>query len=549
MKQTGARHLIDALIAQGCNRIFCVPGESYLAALDALADRKDAIELIVCRHEASAANMAEAHGKLTGRPGVCFVTRGPGATQAAVGVHTAQQDSTPMLLLVGQVRREDEGREAFQELDYNKAFDGIAKLGFEIRDAARVPEQMMRAYAAATNGRPGPVVVAFPEDMLRDEVDAEPAAALVEARSGVSDETAREVAEALSAAEKPLVMVGGPGWSHESAKALHGLAEAFDVPVISAFRAKQIMDNTHSHYVGEAGIGCNPELIARMRECDLLLVIGARLGEMTTQSYDLFETPGGAADKLIHVHPGGEELGRVYRPKLAITARPSAFIAALGKFAPQASDQSEWRKAARADYEKWIAPVPVTGDLNPSEIYAMLSEKLGHEAVLTNGAGNFAAWLHRFYQHRCFPSQLAPTSGAMGYGVPAAIAAKLEYPDRPVIGVAGDGDFMMAVAELATAVRYGINVVFLLFDNGTYGTIRMHQAKTYPGRVSGTELTNPDFKAMAESFGAAGFRVRTTKDFEAAFDKALGCGKPALIHIIQSLEDIAPGKRLSEMES
>lgn len=549
MKQTGARHLIDALIANGCDRIFCVPGESYLAALDALADRREQVELIVCRHEASAANMAEAHGKLTGRPGVCFVTRGPGATQAAVGVHTALQDSTPMLLLVGQVPRSDEGREGFQELDYAVAFDGLAKLSFEIRDPARVPEQMQRAYAAAIQGRPGPVVIGLPEDMLAEEGEAEPAAALSEARSEISDETAQEIAGALQAAEKPLIMAGGPGWTHESAQTLKALAERFDVPVVTSFRAKQLFDNTHSHYGGEAGIGCNPDLVARMKDCDLMLAIGPRLGEMTTQGYTLFDVPGGAADKLIHIHPGGEELGRVWRPKLGVVARPAAAIEAIAKFAPEKpSGESEWRKAARADYDKWIAPVPVTGDVNPSEIFLALSDQIGAEAVVTNGAGNFAAWLHRYYQHCCFPSQLAPTSGAMGYGVPAAIAAKLAHRDRPVVAVCGDGDFMMAVAELATAVRYGVNAVFLVFDNGAYGTIRMHQARDYPGRVSGTELTNPDFKAMAESFGAKGYRVRATRDFTSAFDKALKCGKPAVIHILQSLEDIAPGKRLSELE-
>ena len=542
--RTGAQHLIDALAANGVERIFGVPGESYLAALDALVEVD--IPFIQCRHEAGAANMAEAHGKLTGRPGVCFVTRGPGATQAAVGVHTAQQDSTPMLLLVGQVRLEDEGREAFQELDYAQAFAGIAKAAFEIRDPARVPEQIMRAYALAMNGRPGPVVVGLPEDMLTQTAEAPSAAALQAARSELSARTASEIAEAVDQAERPITLVGGPGWTAESRAAITAFAQKMACPVVTSFRAKHLMDNDHSHYAGEAGIGANPALVAALRDSDLILAIGPRLGEMTTQSYDLFETPDGIADRLIHIHPGGEELGRVYRPRLAVMASAGAAMSAIAAAASpkRASERRPWVADRRADYEAWSAPVEVSGRVNPSRIWAEVAKLYGDTAILTNGAGNFAAWLHRFHQHRGYPSQLAPTSGAMGYGLPAAIAAKLQHPDRPVICAAGDGDFLMSVPELATAVQHGANIVVAVFDNGSYGTIRMHQERAYPGRVSGTGLSNPDFKVMAESFGAAGFFVDRTEDFMPALEAALEAGRPAVIHVKQALTDIAPGKRI-----
>ena len=544
-KRTGAQHLIDALAANGVERIFGVPGESYLAALDALIEVD--VPFIQCRHEAGAANMAEAHGKLTGRPGVCFVTRGPGATQAAVGVHTAQQDSTPMLLLVGQVRREDEGREAFQELDYAHAFAGIAKAAFEIRDPARMPEQIMRAYALAMNGRPGPVVVGLPEDMLTEVADAAPARRLDAALSEMSDATAREIAARVDAAKRPVLLVGGPGWDGAQRAAIAGFAERIGCPVATSFRAKHLIDNDHAHYAGEAGIGANPALVEALRASDLILAVGPRLGEMTTQSYDLFDLPDGVAERLIHIHPGGEELGRVHRPMLAVTAQAGAAMAAIAAAAApeRASDRADWVTGRRAAYEAWCKPVKVTGAVNPSQIWTDVSQRLGDQAIMTNGAGNFAAWLHRFHQHRCFPSQLAPTSGAMGYGLPAAIAAKLQYPDRPVICAAGDGDFLMSLPELATAVQHRANIVVAVFDNGAYGTIRMHQERAYPGRVSGTGLANPDFKVMAESFGAAGFFVDRTEDFMPALDAALSAGRPAVIHVKQALSDIAPGKTLS----
>jgi acetolactate synthase-1/2/3 large subunit len=544
-RRTGAQHLIDALAANGVKRIFGVPGESYLAALDALVEAD--IDFIQCRHEAGAANMAEAQGKLTGQPGICFVTRGPGATQAAVGVHTAFQDSTPMILLVGQVRLEDEGREGFQELDYGQAFAGLAKAAFEIRDAARVPEQIMRAYALAMNGRPGPVVVGLPEDMLTQEVEAAAAQALQPSHSEISDALAADIAARIDASDRPLLMVGGPGWDAASRDQIAAFAAALNCPVVTAFRGKSLINNRHSHYAGEAGIGCNPALVDALRESDLILAIGPRLGEMTTQSYRLFELPDGVADRLIHIHPGGEELGRVHRPMIGVTARAGSAMAAIAaKADPKRSPAREaWVQGRREAYEAWSTPVEVTGAVNPSKIWMAVADKLGEEAILTNGAGNFAAWLHRFYQHGAWPSQLAPTSGAMGYGLPAAIAAKLEHPERPVICAAGDGDFLMAAPELATAVQHGANIIVCVFDNGAYGTIRMHQEMHYAGRVSGTDLANPDFKLMAESFGAAGFFVDRTEDFMPTLDAAMAAGRPALIHIKQSLADIAPGKTLA----
>ncbi|XBQ15731.1 MAG: thiamine pyrophosphate-dependent enzyme [Oceanicaulis sp.] len=543
--RTGGQHLIDALAANGVDRIFGVPGESFLAALDALHGAR--IPFIQCRHEAGAANMAEADGKLTGRPGICFVTRGPGATQAAVGVHTALQDSTPMILLVGQVRREDEGREAFQELDYAQAFAGIAKAAFEIRDAARIPEQIMRAFSLALNGRPGPVVVGLPEDMLSGPADAPAARPFMPARSELGAHTAAEIAARVEAAERPVLMVGGPGWDGEARQAIVDFATTLNCPVVTSFRVKHLIDNMHSHYAGEAGIGACPAVVQTLRESDLLLAVGPRLGEMTTQSYDLFDVPDGVADRLIHIHPGGEETSRVYRPSLSATASPGAAMVALAAAASPSENtgaRQAWVERARASYDAWIEPVSVTGAVNPSIIWRQTSEKLGGEAIMTNGAGNFAAWLHRFWTHRCCPSQLAPTSGAMGYGLPAAIAAKLRHPEKPVIAVCGDGDFMMAASELATAVQHQANIVVCVFDNGAYGTIRMHQEKHYPGRVSGTGLANPDFKALAEACGCAGFFVERTEDFAAALDAALNAGRPALIHVKQSLADIAPGKTL-----
>lgn len=544
VKRTGGQHLIAALEANGVQRIFGVPGESYLGALDALVDSD--IEFIQCRHEAGAANMAEAHGKLTEQPGVCFVTRGPGATQAAVGVHTAFQDSTPMILLVGQVRREDEGREAFQELDYAQAFNGIAKAAFEIRDAARIPEQILRAFSLAVNGRPGPVVVSLPEDMLTEVKEAIEPLRFEVAFNGIDPIFQQLILNRINDAQRPIVMVGGANWDESGAFAVERFSEKFMCPVVTSFRAKHLMNNDHRLYAGEAGIGANPKLVQALRDSDLIVAIGPRLGEMTTQSYNLFGVPGVLTGKLIHIHSGAEELNRVYHTEESGVAAACAAMVSLLEGSPKkpTATRIQWCKDRRADYEAFSKPVKTQGDLNPSEIWAEVSSVIGHSAIITNGAGNFAAWLHRFYQHQTYPSQLAPTSGAMGYGLPAAIAAKLEYPEKPVIAVCGDGDFMMAVPELATAVQHGTNIIVCVFDNSAYGTIRMHQERNYPGRVSGTDLINPDFKAMAESFGVIGHYVETTDAFLHAMTQALGANRPSLIHARMSVKDIAPEKTI-----
>jgi acetolactate synthase-1/2/3 large subunit len=391
------------------------------------------------------------------------------------------------------------------------------------------------------------VVVGLPEDMLTEIAEAPAAAAFVAARSELGAGTAAEIAARVDAAERPVLMVGGPFWNADERKAIVDFAEAYACPVITSFRVKHLIDNAHSHYGGEAGIGACPAVVETLRRSDLILTIGPRLGEMTTQSYDLFDVPEGVAGKLIHIHPGGEETSRVYRPSLSATAHPGAAMSAIAQAgaAKHAANRAAWVKQARAAYDAWIEPVTVTGDVNPSVIWRETSAKYGGEAIMTNGAGNFAAWLHRFWVHRCCPSQLAPTSGAMGYGLPAAIAGKLQHPEKPVIAVCGDGDFMMAAPELATAVQHGANIVVCVFDNGAYGTIRMHQERAYPGRVSGTDLSNPDFKMMAEACGCAGFFVDKTEDFAPALEAALKAGRPALIHVKQSLADIAPNKTLS----
>jgi acetolactate synthase-1/2/3 large subunit len=538
--RTAARALVEQLLAHGVERIFCVPGESYLAVLDALCDVRDRIELIVCRHEAGAANMAEAYGKLTGKPGVCFVTRGPGATHASIGVHTARQDSTPMILFIGQVALGDRTREAFQEIDYRAFFGPIAKWAEEIDQADRVGEFVARGFATATQGRMGPVVLALPEDMLTAQTDAPvfPVGASLESRFD-----AHAIGQALAAAQRPVLILGGSGWTDQARADIRAFIEAFDLATVLSFRRKDLLDNDHPNFVGDLGLGPNPKLIARIRDADLVIALGARLGENPSQAYGLF-TPAQTAARLIHVHPDPEELNRVWPAKVALCAAPPAMAKGLAAL-PGAKGDAAWRKAARADYEAWITPVSVTGAVNMSEVIAHLSEVAAPGAIFTNGAGNYAAWLHRFIKHRQGGRQIAPTSGAMGYGVPAAISAKLHHRDRDVICLAGDGCFMMSANELATAVQYDARVIFIVVDNGSFGTIRMHQERDYPKRVSGTDIRNPDFAAFAKSFGLWSARVETTDAFPAAFAAARACGAPALIHVITSVADISPGRTLA----
>ncbi len=543
---TGAQMLVRVLLAHGVTHVFCVPGESYLAVLDALADVKDRITVISCRHEAGAANMAVTHGKLTGRPGICMVTRGPGATHASVGVHTARQDSAPMILFVGQVARGQKGREAFQEVDYAAAFGPLAKWAVEIDDARRVAELVGRAFATAVQGRAGPVVIALPEDMLTDEAPAAPITLSARATASPSPDFIETLTGRMEAAQRPLMILGGTGWTAPALDALAIWAGEAALPIALSFRRKDLLDNDHPCYAGDLGLGPNPRLIERVGACDLVIALGARLGENPTQGYSLF-TPARTAEILVHIHPGAEELGRVWPASLASVADTGEAARALCAIRLPKGRWEAWRSAARDEATAFGALVPVEGRVNLSEVFDHLNRALPPDAIVCNGAGNYATWLHRFYRHRRFGTQLAPTSGAMGFGVPAAIAAKITTPGREVVAVAGDGCFLMSGQELATAVQYKAGVIFLVVDNGSYGTIRMHQERDYPGRVMATDLANPDFVAYARAFGAWATRVEDTAEFPGALRDARAAGGPALIHLKTDIQDIAPGRTLRSL--
>src|SRR4030088_1211480 len=529
--RTAAEVLIDQLVIHGVGHVFCVPGESYIAALDAFHDRDVAIT--ICRQESGAAIMAEAHGKATGRPGICFVTRGPGATNAAAGLHIARQDSTPLILFVGQISREMREREAFQELDYRAVFGTIAKWATEIDDPARIPELISRAFHTATSGRPGPVVIALPEDMLveRVAVKAAPAFAPVEPWPGQSDMS--RLQKLIWAAERPIVLAGGSRWSEPAGAALQRFAERFALPVATTFRRAHVIDALHPCYAGDLGIGPNPKLLARIKAADLVVLIGGRMGEMPSQRYSLFDIPA-PQQTFVHVHPGAEELGRVYRPHLAVHAAPTAFAAALEALQPP--NQIPWGEATKVAHAEFLAwteqPTAVPGAVNMGEIVTALWASLPADAFICNGAGNFSIWVHRYYRYRRYGTQIAPISGSMGYGVPAAVAMKRLHPERTVIAFAGDGDFLMTGQEFATAVQYGLPIIVLVVDNGMYGTIRMHQERQIPGRVVGTQLQNPDFALYAKAFGGHGERVERTEQFAPAFERALASGKPAILHCL-----------------
>ncbi|SOD91716.1 thiamine pyrophosphate-binding protein [Caenispirillum bisanense] len=548
MKKTGGRLIVDALAAQGVERVFCIPGESYLAVLDALHD--SAIQTVVCRHEGGAAMMAEAHGKLTGTPGVCMVTRGPGATNAASGVHVAQQDSTPMVLLIGQIERGMRGRDAFQEVDYTHVFGTMAKWVAEIDSPDRVPEMISRAFHVACSGRPGPVVLALPEDMLVEEAEVAAAGPAVIAEPAATPATLAAVAARLKAAKNPVVIAGGSRWTADSRAALARFVEAWDLPVACSFRRQMLVDHLHPNYAGDVGLGINPKLLERLQGADLVLLLGGRLSEVPSQSYGLLGIPSPEA-ALIHVHPGAEELGRVYRPEIAVNATPGAFLDGL--LALDAPAAPAWAGSAAAAHEAFLAwsgasPV-VPGPVQMAPIMAWLQERLGPDAIVTNGAGNYATWIHRFWRFRTFGSQLAPTSGSMGYGLPAAVAAKLAHPERPVVCFAGDGCFQMTGLEFGTAVQAGAAVVVVVVDNGMYGTIRMHQEREYPGRVSGTQLANPDFAAFARAYGGHGETVERTEDFAPAMDRALAAGVPAILHVKLDPEALTPARSLSDIRA
>ena len=545
----GGRILVDQLVAEGVDRIFGVPGESYLAVLDALYDTPE-IPYHLCRQEGGAAMMADAYGKLTGRPGICFVTRGPGATNASAGVHIAFQDSTPMILFIGQVARDTTEREAFQEIDYRRMFGQLAKWVAEIDDARRIPEMVSRAFHTATSGRPGPVVLALPEDMLSTPVPAPTLAKPYHASAGAPDPLLMEqLWQRLRQARRPLVIAGGGGWSAEVAADLEAFAAAAQLPVAVSFRCQDYFDNEHACYAGHVGIGIDAKLAARVRESDLIVLLGARFGEMTSSGYSLMKIPN-PDQPLVHVYPDPEELGRVYRPELAIQAGSAAFLRACRQM--PTLDGSAWRErtaAAHADFLAFNRPTEIPGRLQLGHIVGWLAETLPPEAIITNGAGNYATWLHRFYRFRRFRSQLAPTSGSMGYGLPAAVAAKAVHPDRPVVCFAGDGCYMMHGQELATAVQYGLPIIVIVVNNGKLGTIRMHQENCYPGRVSATDLANPDFAALARAYGASGEVVEDTADFAAAFERARGCGTPALIELRLDPEAITPAATLSGLRA
>ncbi|HEY5238655.1 MAG TPA: thiamine pyrophosphate-binding protein [Rhizomicrobium sp.] len=546
MTRNGGQALIEALKIHGTDHVFCVPGESYLAALDALYDARDTIRLITCRQEGGAANMAEAYGKLTGRPGICFVTRGPGATNASIGVHTAFQDSTPMILFIGQADQSMLDREAFQEVDFRAMFTPLAKWAAEIRDANRIPEYVARAFHMAVSGRPGPVVLSLPEDVLSAVCDAPPTKPYVKSEPSPSREAMQSFAGMFARAERPFVILGGPGWNAQAIDDARTFAESFDLPVCTSFRAKDRFDNTHKNYCGDLGIGADPKLVKRIEQSDLLIVIGARLGEMTTNGYTRLKAPM-PDQSLVHVHPGADELNRVYQADLAILSGVGPFLGEAAALNPHDIAWREWRQHAREDYEKWSKPVAAPGAVNPSDIFAWLNERLPADAILANGAGNYAGWLHRFYLYRGFPTLLGPTSGAMGYGVPASVAAKLIHPERIVVSCAGDGCFLMNGQELATAVQYNAAIIVLVFDNRMYGTIRMHQEREFPGHVIGTDLKNPDFAALARAYGAAAFHVTRTEDFAEAFEQAVAANKPALIHISVDPEAISPTMTLTKL--
>ena len=540
----GGRILVDQLAIQGCDTVFCVPGESYLAALDGLFDHPS-IRTVVSRHEGAAAMMAEAHGKLKGRPGVCFVTRAPGAANACAGLHVAHQDSTPMILFIGQVGRGALDREAFQEVDYRRFLAPLTKWVAQIDSTERIPEYVSHAWHVASAGRPGPVALALPEDMLSAKAavaDCRPAA---EVSPKAAPEDVQRLARLLRECRRPLLVVGGPGWSATAADQVASFAERLSLPVAASLRRQDYVDNRRPCYVGDLGLGINPGLEERVRDCDLLVSLGARLGALATQGYRLVEVPN-PRQRLVHVHPGSEEPGRVYRPELAINASNASFAARLSEIAGvDSAPWREWSRAARADYERWTEPAETPGAVKLESVVCHLREALPDDAIVTNGAGNYSAFVQRYYRYRTYPSQLAPTSGSMGYGLPAAIAAKLAFPSRPVVCFAGDGCFQMTGQELATAVQQGLAIVVIVANNSMYATIRMHQEQSYPGRVIATDLHNPDFAALARCFGAHAETVTRTRDFPAAFERAASAGRAALIELRTDPEAITPTRTLS----
>jgi acetolactate synthase-1/2/3 large subunit len=533
--------LADQLVLHGCRLAFCVPGESYLPLLDGLFDHRGRVRLVTCRHEAGAANAAEAAGKLTGRPGVCLVTRGPGAAHAAVGIHTARQDSTPLVLFVGQVARAHRGREAFQEIDCRAVFGSLAKGVLELEQAGRIPEQVASAFTLAASGRPGPVVVSVPEDVLAEMTNA-PDAEPYLAREPAPDSSAIEALRGLlERAQRPFVLVGGGPWDEAACAHLSAWARACALPVGAAFRRQDVIDNELACYAGDVGLGINPRLARRIRDADLLIAIGTRLGEIETQGYTNPRPPV-PEQTLVHVHPDAAELGRVYQPRLGIVSGVRPFAAALDAFARvNGAAWIRWTRSARADYESWSVPSLATGrGVDLGQAVAVLRSQLPDEAIVCNGAGNYTLWLHRFFRYRRYGTQLAPQSGAMGYGIPAALAAALVRPERAVVALAGDGCFQMSAQELATIVQERLRIVVVIANNRRLATIRMHQERRFPGRALATELVNPDFAALARAFGMHAERVGATEEFAAALARARAAEGPALIELLTDPDVLAP---------
>ncbi|MEP0520030.1 MAG: thiamine pyrophosphate-binding protein [Hyphomicrobiales bacterium] len=542
----GGQILVDQLRIQGVERVFCIPGESFLAALDGLYD--SGIGTIVCRQEGGVAMMADATARLTGKPGVAFVTRGPGATNASAGVHIAFQDSVPMVLFIGQVASDQKDREAFQEVDYRQMFGPLAKWVAEIETTERIPEYVSHAFHVANSGRPGPVVLALPEDMLSAMADVPDIPAATVVKNALSTEAASQIRDALQASERPLIIAGGGGWSAQAAENLGVFSTALGVPIATSFRCQDYVDNMHPNYVGDVGIGINPTLSDYIKNSDCLLVIGSRLGEMTTSGYSLLDIPQ-PQQKLIHTYPDASELGRVYRPDMAFVSGSAEAVAQLVSVTSdvQFTSKLDVTEKLAASYHAWQKPEETPGDLKLEQVFSHLREVLPADTIISNGAGNYAGWLHRYYRFRQYRTQLAPTSGSMGFGLPASVAAKLQHPERTVICYAGDGDFQMHCQEFGTACQYGADIIVLISNNGLYGTIRMHQEKHYPGRVSGTWMVNPDFAKWAESYGGYGETVTKDADFPAAFERARHAGKPAILNLMIDPHAIATRMVLKEV--
>jgi acetolactate synthase-1/2/3 large subunit len=547
--RNGGQIVVDGLKIHGVKKVFCVPGESFLPILDALGDAHEDIEVVVCRHEASAAHMAQAYGRLTGQPGVCLVTRGPGLTHASIGLHTAAQDSTPLIMLVGQIDSGFTGREAWQEMDIVQMFQTVTKRVTQIDRIDRIPEILSRSFHAAVSGRPGPCIVALPEDLLYGKAEVADLERYQLTRSSPCATDLKVLESMLNSAENPILILGGSNWNEKSLSAIQSFAEKFELPVATGFRRQDLFNNAHRLYCGPLGPGISPKLVKRIENADLILAIGSRLSETSTSAYTLIQAPR-PLQKLIHVHPDSQELGRVFQAQLLVQSSLSEFALALSKLKPQfRALWAEQSQIAHSEYEATLVPTLVPGDVNFGKIVHWLNQNLAPDTIITNGAGNYTSWVHRFYQHKQFGTQLAPTSGTMGYGIPAAIAAKITHPEKTVICFAGDGCFMMSEKELATVKQYKLRIVFIVINNNMFGSIRMHQEKKFPGKVFATELENPDFVLLAQAYGLKGFLVTNTEQFENTFELAIQSDTASVIELRTSPQAITPSASLTSIRA